>query len=55
MEKTSLGEAECLEKLGKNYYLLTAQASRFFNSPIFIEQSQLGHLWYPTTHCVGLV
>ena len=24
---------------------------QFSNSPPFLKHSQLGHLWYPNTHC----
>ena len=47
LNKTLLVNTGCLSKF---YYLLAAQASSFLIPP-FPKHSQLGHLWYTTTHC----
>ena len=52
LNKTRLGETGCLSNL---YYSQAAQASSFLIPFPFPEHSQLGHLWYPTTHCAVLM
>ena len=52
LNKTPLGETGCLSN---PYFLLKGCLGiQFFNLP-FSQHSQLGYLWFPTSHCAALV